>query len=72
MATMPFWMQARIRKGAIEPRSVRVVRTLTIGSVTGIIVASGAFLIANRLLPREASLAGFDRSGLEVWAFFIV
>ena len=67
-----FWIQARIRKGVIEPRSVRVVRTLTIGSVTGIIVASAAFLIANRLLPREAALAGFGRSDLEVWAFFIV
>lgn len=67
-----FWMKARVRKGVIEPRYIRAVRALTIGSVTGIILASGAFLVANRLLPRDAAFASYDRSDLEVWAFFIV
>ena len=66
-----FWMRARMKRGGIEPAAVRVVRALTVGSVTGIVLASGMFLVANRLLPRDAAVAGFDRSDLEVWGFFI-
>ncbi|MEM8774674.1 MAG: PepSY-associated TM helix domain-containing protein [Pseudomonadota bacterium] len=66
------WMRARIRKGNRKEEFVRAVRALTIGCVTGIIIASGAFLVANRLLPRDAAFAGYGRSDLEVWVFFIV
>ncbi|MEM0930060.1 MAG: PepSY domain-containing protein, partial [Pseudomonadota bacterium] len=66
---MLFWMRARIRKG-MEPASVRVVRALSVGIMPGIIAASGAFLIANRVLPMEARLGGLDRAALEVTVFF--
>ncbi len=67
------WMRARMRKEG-EPLKVRVIRALTVGSTTGIIAASAAFLVANRLLPSAAELvtARFDRSDLEVLVFCVV
>ncbi|MEM9057576.1 MAG: PepSY-associated TM helix domain-containing protein [Pseudomonadota bacterium] len=64
-----FWMQARIRKFH-EPRGVRVVRALTIGTVTGMVFATAAFMVANRLLPLDAAGLGLDRAYLEVVVFF--
>lgn len=68
---MLFWMRARIRKG-MEPVSVRVVRALTIGTTTGIMVSSAVFLVANRLLTNDTSAFGMGRADLEVAAFFAV
>ncbi|MEL7028732.1 MAG: PepSY-associated TM helix domain-containing protein, partial [Pseudomonadota bacterium] len=67
-----FWMRARVRKGVVEPRSVRVVRGLAVGSITGVILASGTFLVINRLLPEGASAFGLGRAGLEVLVFYTV
>ena len=67
-----FWIQSRIRKGAIEPRSVRIVRGLSIGSISGIILASGAYLIANRLIPAGSEGFGMGRANFEVMFFYIV
>ncbi|MEO0462879.1 MAG: PepSY-associated TM helix domain-containing protein [Pseudomonadota bacterium] len=67
-----FWIQARIRKGAIEPRSVRVVRGLAIGSITGIILASGVYLVANRLIPVRLDAIGMARADFEVLFFYLV
>ena len=64
-----FWIRSRIKRDGTEPAHVRGVRALTVGSVTGLIAATLVFFIANRLLPASASLAGFERSALEVWAF---
>ena len=66
-----FWMRARIRKG-MEAVSVRVVRGLTIGTTTGIMVSSAVFLAANRMLAHDASALGLSRAYLEVAAFFFV
>lgn len=68
---MLFWMRARIREN-MEPTSVRMVRALTIGTTTGIMVSSVVFLVANRLLTTDAAAFGVGRSGLEVTAFFAV
>ncbi|MEM6483998.1 MAG: PepSY-associated TM helix domain-containing protein [Pseudomonadota bacterium] len=67
-----FWMQSRIRKGKIEPRSVRVVRGLAVGSITGIILASTAYLLANRLIPTESAGFGLGRANFEVLFFYLV
>lgn len=67
-----FWMRARIATDGAEPVKVHVSRGLTVGATTGIVMATGAFLAVNRLLPRDAAFAGYDRSDLEVWAFFLV
>jgi len=65
-----FWIRARTRKDH-EPLKVRTVKSLTVGSTTGIVLASIAFLVVNRLLPMEAGLLGVDRSELEVLAFWL-
>ena len=67
-----FWMRARTARNGAEPVKVRAIRGLTVGATTGIIAATGAFFIVNRLLPHEASLAGIGRAELEVWVFFLV
>lgn len=67
-----FWIQSRIRKVALEPRSVRVVRGLAIGSITGIILASGSYLVANRLIPANSDGFGLGRANFEVLIFYIV
>jgi hypothetical protein len=68
-----FWLEARrARHAAKGLAGVRIVEGLTAGSVTGIIIATLAFMATNRLLPAGASLAGQDRAALEVWAFYVV
>lgn len=66
-----FWMRARIRK-TLEPSSVRIVRALTVGCTTGIIVASGVFLLMNRVTPASATVGGLDRAMIEVLAFYLM
>ena len=62
-----FWLEARrARHTARGLAGVRVVEGLTIGSVTGIVIATLAFLAANRLLPD-----GQARAALEVWTFYL-
>lgn len=65
-----YWLRAR-RKRRTLPGS-RIVEGLTVGSVTGIVIATLAFFVANRLLPLGASFAGVERAALEVWAFYLV
>jgi len=68
---MVFWLATR---PADRPGNDHVGRRLMlgtcIGSVTGIVVASLAFMAANRLLPADAALPGWHRPDLEVFAFF--
>lgn len=67
-----FWLESRrashARKGLA---GVRVVQALAVASVPGIIAATLAFFIANRLLPLDATLAGWDRAALEMGAFYL-
>ncbi len=63
-----YWLDARERRHATK--GVRLVRGLAIGSVTGLLVATLAFFVANRLLPLGAALGGLDRAGLEGLAFY--
>ncbi len=67
-----FWLESRRARHAKQGLvGVRVVEALAVFSVPGILLATLAFLIANRLLPANASLGGHGRADLEVWAFFI-
>ncbi|MCB2072519.1 MAG: hypothetical protein H6917_04125 [Novosphingobium sp.] len=45
---------------------------MAVGLTTGLVVATGAFLVANRLLPVHAAAFGIDRAGLEVRCFFYI
>ena len=67
-----FWVESRRRRHEAERLAgARVVEALSVGSVTGIVVATLAFLVANRLLPSGVSLLGETRAALEVWCFYI-
>jgi uncharacterized iron-regulated membrane protein len=67
------WLESRrvqhARKGLA---GVRVVEALAIAAVPGILVATLAFFVANRLLPLGASFAGGERADLEMWVFYLV
>lgn len=67
-----FWLEARRASHAKKGlKGVRIVEALTVGSVTGIIAATAVFLVANRLLPLDVQWLGYQRSQLEVWAFYL-
>lgn len=66
------WTQSR-NKGSRGARlNVGLMNVLAIGSVTGIIAATGAFLLANRLLDNRAQFMGMASRDVEVDVFFYV
>jgi uncharacterized iron-regulated membrane protein len=67
-----FWQRTRRKKHGEELLIHRIVNTVTIGTICGTILATGVFLLTNRLLPKTVELYSFDRSELEVLAFYIV
>ncbi len=67
-----FWLESRKKKDdRLGDRGVRLVTGLTVGSVSGILVGTLAFFVANRLLPLGTTLFGEDRAGLEMWVFYL-
>ena len=65
-----FWLEARRAEHARRRwAGVRVVEALATGSVTGIILSTLAFFVANRLLPEAASFAGLGRAKHEMASF---
>lgn len=68
-----YWLEKRRKRHVVEGRAgIRIVSGLTIGSVTGIVIATLGFFVANRLLPSGTGFAGYGRAALEVWAFYLV
>ena len=68
-----YWSSARRpARGGPDPFKVTFVETMAIGSVTGLIVATGAFFVVNRLLPEREVVGGLSRQGLEIAVFFLV
>jgi uncharacterized iron-regulated membrane protein len=64
-----FWVESRRKKYTkLSMGGMRIVQGLAIGSVTGVLIASLGFMIANRLLP----LGTPERSAIEVWVFHLV
>jgi uncharacterized iron-regulated membrane protein len=67
-----FWLESRRARHAKKGLAgVRVVEALTVGSVSGLVIATLAFMVANRLLPLDAQWAGQGRAALEVWVFYL-
>jgi uncharacterized iron-regulated membrane protein len=64
-----FWMESRrkLHAGGTSA-SIHLVEGLTIGAVAGIVLATVAFMVANRVLPLNVE----NRASTEVWAFFLV
>ncbi|HYD07865.1 MAG TPA: PepSY-associated TM helix domain-containing protein [Reyranella sp.] len=68
-----FWLESRRKAHAAAGLpGVRIVEGIAVGSTVGMIAATLAFMIANRLLPAGASFLGGQRYELEIWAFFAV
>ncbi|MGD7069878.1 PepSY-associated TM helix domain-containing protein [Acetobacter sp. AAB5] len=66
-----FWLEAR-RKRQGEQVGFRLVEGIAAGSITGIILATLAFFVANRLLPLGTHVFGLERASLEVCVFYSV
>ena len=66
-----YWAEAR-RKSHAGRVGLRIVLAMTVGAIAGPVLATGAFLVANRLLPVDAAWLGFERHALEIWVFFLV
>ena len=63
-----FWVQSRRKRHQRRGmRGVRLAEAASVGVTTGLLIATLAFLIVNRLLP----LGMADRAATEVWAFHI-
>ncbi|WPO40323.1 PepSY-associated TM helix domain-containing protein [Tardiphaga sp. 42S5] len=67
-----FWLEARKKQHDGGDNGYRIVRCLAVASITGIIIATISFFVANRLLPTPFSAKHLDRSALEVWVFYLV
>ncbi len=68
-----FWLESRRKKHTqLGLRGVPIVEGLTVGSVTGIVIATLAFFVVNRLLPLGTMWLGQDRAALEIWTFYLV
>ncbi|MBA4766356.1 MAG: PepSY domain-containing protein [Porphyrobacter sp.] len=68
---MLFWLRSREGRWAEGSLGYRTVEALTIGGVTGIIVATGVFFVANRLLPTDIGNWADGRAELEVRMFWL-
>lgn len=65
------WLEGRRERHAPHRTDARLVEALTVGSVLGILLATLAFFVSNRLLPASASVGAFERPELEVAAFAV-
>lgn len=67
-----FWIETRRRRHLRDALpGVRIVEALTIGCVTGIIIATLAFFVANRLFPPAWQILGAERAVLEIRVFYL-
>lgn len=69
---MLFWLRSREGRLARASIGYRTVEALTIGGVTGIIAATGAFFVANRMIPADALPMLGERADAEVQVFWLV
>jgi uncharacterized iron-regulated membrane protein len=68
-----FWLESRRASHAKKGLAgVRVVEAITVCSTSGIVIATLAFFVINRLLPLDATVAGQSRAALEMWVFYLV
>lgn len=67
------WFETRKKAHSkADLTSVRVVESLTITSVTGLIAATFAFFLSNRLLPDDAYWINGSRVSTEIGFFYLV
>ena len=66
------WTQARNKGKRAAALNVALMNVLNVGAITGIIAATGAFLLANRALDNREQFAGIASRDFEVDVFFYV
>ncbi|PCD04217.1 peptidase [Sphingomonas spermidinifaciens] len=69
---MLFWLRKREAKLSANSPGYRLVEALTIAGTSGLIAATGAFLVANRLMPADARFVMESRADGEVLVFWLV
>ena len=70
---MLFWEESRReRHRRLGLAGARVVAAVMVASVTGIMIATLAFMVTNRALPPGASAAGLERGAIEVVVFHLI
>ncbi len=68
-----FWLRSRERGKAPNTPGFQTMAAMTVGSTTGLILATAAFLVMNRAIPHAGfKVLGQDAASLEVWAFAVV
>jgi uncharacterized iron-regulated membrane protein len=68
-----FWVESRRERHRKLGRSgARVVAAVTVASVTGILIATLAFMVTNRVLPLGGSAFGIERPAIEIVVFHLV
>lgn len=66
-----FWSASRRKRDAqAQPLTVRFVEALTVASVSGVILATCAYFVVNRLIPEGVLPGGVPRFVIEVLTFF--
>jgi len=66
------WLEARRERHArLGMRGVGVFEALAVAAMPGLVVATLALLLVNRVLPADPGWAGWDRAGLEKAGFFV-
>jgi uncharacterized iron-regulated membrane protein len=68
---MLFWLRSREGRLVRTSLGYRTVEAMTIGGITGLVAATGAFFVANRLIPDEGLAALGERADLEVGMFWL-
>lgn len=67
-----YWLETRRKRCAAHGRAgFRAIESLAIGAITGILVATLAFFISNRLLPLQSNFLGMTRHALEIAMFYL-
>ncbi len=68
-----FWSQSRAKRHSKDGvTGMAFVSGLLIGSTIGLVIATLAYLVSNRLLPDQTLIYGHLRSDIEIWLFFAV
>jgi hypothetical protein len=68
-----FWLESRRKAHAAAGLpGVRIAEGFAVGGTAGMVTATLAFFIANRLVPAGATFLGGQRYELEIWAFCAV
>jgi uncharacterized iron-regulated membrane protein len=67
-----FWTGSRRARHQRQGRiGARLIEALSVTAGAGLIIATLAFFIANRLLPMDSLAIGNQRAALEGWAFYL-